>query len=371
MASAKLYDKDFIDCLPPFLSRGPNAGVVALCRREQPAFAQLRAAVERWFRRLDAETQRSLRPRLRCFGEAIFTSSLFEITLAGYFQSRGWRFDYEPVMQGKTPDFAVEVDGTDYIFEVATVYDTNALTREFKRVNQLETWLNERIESEYWIMVHYRKWPPADVDKQEIKSKIEELIEATTDDLATYRLKEPISAGIILARASGGRRKGRVGASGTPVISGSIKSKLSETLDEKAKKYAKLGLPLVLVACDPGNFWDLEDFDVQQAVYGTESFRVFPDGSPTPVRQRDGLFSKNDPDGLPRRRYVSGVLVMLRSYTGGEVWFPMRFYANPYAETPVPESTFTGVPRLFPEADGSAGIRNVWHDKDAPPLPLW
>jgi len=367
-----LYDETFIDSLPAFLSSGPNSGVTALCGRDVPEFIVLRLSVERWFAELDNESQARLCPKLRSMQNDVFTPTLFEVALGAFFAHRGFTVDYEPVIAGLTPDFRVQVNGMTFICEVATLFDSRDVQEKLARVKELEAWLNERLVCEYGIGMGYDEWP-GEVDKEQVLAELEQRISSVSGDLTQFDINcGGLTANVILEKAHSGKRNGRIGSRIYPMMSGSPTSRLRESLVKKAKKYKKLNLPVVLAICSPGNFQDFDNIDIAEATYGTEHWRVDSDTLDTRLlRQRNGLFSELRNEGTPRRRHVNGVLVVQRKLEPGGFRFPMRYYANPFANADIPDAVFEGIPRRRSEKCGDGMFRLVGQDEDAPPPPLW
>ena len=127
---------------------------------------------------------------------------------------------------------------------------------------------------------------------------------------------------------------------------------IRRAIEQKAKKYGKLSLPLVIAANVVSEHCD--DIDINNALFGSEAIQFIqkPDGSigdGVEVRQPNGIwFGKKG----ARNRNISAVLIgcKLDPYKAG-VATPQLIH-NPYAENPLNLSTYP-LPQSVPNHESS------------------
>ena len=119
-----LYPREFAEGLPPGRSWDQRPLVNLLRGHHSDADAEIER-IERWFRELKApeERKRPLYGNLREVAPRNFWSGLYELMTDRIFREQGWISNYEPDIEGRTPDFLVEcpeIDNYRFVAEVMT-----------------------------------------------------------------------------------------------------------------------------------------------------------------------------------------------------------------------------------------------------------
>ena len=346
-------------------------------RSGQPAYAKLRAMLERWISRLPVEHQVRFISRMKHKGlgskteEDSFNAAFFELFMHEFLVGTRADVVVEPNQGGLTPDFGAREGNLSYIVEATdlNLERNTALEDDWKEMRAIDA-LNQ-VES-----THFRLWVrtngklASDVPRRPLLRRFqnladnadygEVLLEAQTNGLLSKNipkdtfvhgnwevtgtlmpLDNPVSelkGGFVSVRARGAGHVDDIG-------------KLREKLRDKARTYKDIDNLIIAVRADQSVN------RVTESLFGREAIvlehTTNPNGPLEIVgqrqeRQRDGLWFGNEG---PRYENVIGVVVFYGIYPHSVMEAVAQFYSNPYMEKPLP-AWATELPHVRYSPDG-------------------
>ena len=295
-----------------------------LKRSARPEVEEVRILLENCFANYPEDAKAELKSRMVKGIE--YDSAAFELLLHEMLLLEGYEIQTHPQILGttKTPDFLVRRGDTSFYLEAVIARDmSNEKAALRKAEDDVYDTINAAEPFDYWLQIisierktkqsHSAKALKAflreelgklDVDYLDLLLEEEGALESlpilrfddsnTTIDIRPIP-RSPAKRGNSLYRNIGVfPMESRVG-SPRESIQASIKSKVS--------RYGKLSLPYV-IAVNSTSFWQADQDDIKEALYGSETIEVSPYGTRL-VRKPDGIFV--GPEGIQNTR-VSAVL---------------------------------------------------------------
>jgi hypothetical protein len=127
-----LYDAAFRSDHAPSGGNASRTWLECICDDSDPACCGLRERVEAWYAAAPSNLQDRVCDHLRRENDNPFLSHLYELAVAEYLRSRNWQLEYEPRGYMKPPDFAAHADGILVTMEVASLFDSEEETKEYR-----------------------------------------------------------------------------------------------------------------------------------------------------------------------------------------------------------------------------------------------
>jgi len=357
MRYKKVFDKNFIDSLPSF-DKFSNSAVVALCKRKEPSIKAFRAQIEKWFLNLPDQEKNDMCSRLRSKDDKQHLSAFYELLFHQYCLEEGWEVSKHPSVGSQTPDFLITTqNGTEFFLEVATLMDKEETKRNEERFNNLLRKIN-KIETDFLVSVHLRKWLKEEVNYTAVVKKIENWLKTLVPkDKAHYEIEVDESGfcGSIDASYYVGLKpkSGCVYAWSPPGFSGNpFIQQVRTAIRGKIKRYKfikKEKKPFVIAICSSGGFM-LDKTAIDNALYGhiVISWNVNnPKGETRVHRDQSGLITPNPGLlGQPQNTRLSAVIFCARIWDKERMLYNMRVFHNPWSTVKLPVEIFSKIPQL-------------------------
>lgn len=287
-----------------------------LNRVAHPSWDTVRTTLDGWFDQMpDGKSKRHLRKRFRDHDDNTHASAIWELLLHRLFLGAGYLVEFEPLMDGLTPDFVVTTgDGHRFLVEATTMNDSDETVALDRIESTIYEHLHEIHSAHFFGSVIIEESSLEEPDYDEIRRVITDWAVSTDALAATLPAgtdMKPIRLGtggwIIQITPHPGRSKpGRV----LGIFNGKVGwsddgSRLRKRLNRKHHKYAALGLPILLAVLSTTGRTD--DWDVTNALYGQDAITVDVESGEVVgnTRQPDGQWYRGDAWGA---REVSAVL---------------------------------------------------------------
>jgi hypothetical protein len=357
--------------------------------------AALRELLETWFDAYPALGKKDLQARFRSRIDSQHKSAFWELYLHELFTRMKYRLKVHPVVEGSAnhPDFLVaEGRSPKFYLEaivagIPSVKDAGAEAR-FSEVLDL---INKMQTPDYLLELQYRGTAdtPPPVGKlrkaltQWLRSLDFKAIDSVykTGNFDVVPKFEWSHEGLTLFFSpipKSAKTRGTTDARPIGVIMGeahilTTDEDIRQAIEQKAKKYGKLSLPLLIAVNVVSEHCD--EIDINNALFGSEAiqFNQRPDGSISggvDVRQPNGVwFGKKG----ARNRNVSAVLIgcQIDPYKTGVI--TPQLIHNPHADNPLNLSTYP-LPQSVPDHITSTMKKRVGRKATIDPVqprPVW
>lgn len=290
---------------------------------------QVRDLVEAWFSRLCADAQADVRGRLRSKDDRQSRGAFFELYLHECLLRMGYSVTCHPEIKGtnRRPDFLAKKDGKSVYIEARSASSSDVAVGKAARVNAVYESLDRLETPNFFLWIDVAKQGDAPLRARALRKRLETWLAALTpdehsmrqeirrDDLPGYVHEDAGWRIDFRAIAKSAKARGREGARPLGIFGGGNatwvldEDELRGALSDKGSAYGRLDAPFV-VAVASGSM-SLDDYDVLNALYGTESIelRTSDDGTEETmaVRAPDGYWYQGDHWA---HRGVSAVLVV-------------------------------------------------------------
>jgi hypothetical protein len=316
---------------------------------------QGRALVQGWADRIERDMDyNEMRAALRGSDDAQAKSAYLELYLHEALRRTFDRLTVHPDLAGRTrhPDFFVSRRGLELYVEATLPAASKDEKAAASRVAKLLAEVDKVGDPNFFIwieeMAQGNESPSAASLREKIRRWLRTLdpdavkVDASAQELPKLHWEQGSWSGDIMAipkKPSARRPSERsIGVYGhAPVQVVDDAAKLRRTLDQKARAYGNLEAPFVIAVGT--YFWDSDDWQVKNALFGSSSLSVdfgTDDLKATPFRQRDGFFGA---PGAWKNRRVSGVLIVNQLSPHNPLLAQIDFWPHPDAERPLQETT--------------------------------
>jgi hypothetical protein len=292
-----------------------------------PYWDEVRDLIEDWFSRLCPDAQADVQGRLRSTDNRQSKGAFFELYLHECLLRMGYSVTCHPELEGtsRRPDFLAEKDGRSIYVEARSASPSNVTVGKSARVNAVYKSLDKLDSPNFFLWIDLATQGDAPLRARPLRSSLERwlagldpddhtIVGKHRDDLPGFIHEDAGWKIDFRAISRSPEARGRKGARPLGIFGGGEDRVQDEegirgALADKGSAYGSLDAPFV-VAVASGSI-SLDDYDVRNALYGTEvvEFRTFADGTESTVMARK-------PDGYWYRgnrwdhRGVSGVLVV-------------------------------------------------------------
>jgi len=316
--------------------------------------------IERWYLELKG-SRRGLLGRLRSCEPRGFWAGLSELMTFRIFAERGWSSQYEPRLDGKTPDFLVQSPNSSrFVAEVLTAFQDPqeekgeaAIYNVASVLNQIchrssvmleEVTLPERAFSFEPLSLEpllprVRAWLDQCKPGRSHKTTISLPEIGISLKLSTFKNPLPVPAPIV---------QGVMGLGGKITSTDRIQNAIQKKVDTYGY-VASLDLPLVLFLWQ-GHWFKVTYTSLEWALFGRLQVHFPRDHSSTPAvwsHAPGGLFTFGE-NGLPRNTNLSAVAYCSRVWHRRRVYARVQIYHHPYADQRLPLPLFRGTPQYVP-----------------------
>lgn len=332
--------------------------------------AALRGILQKWFDIYPAQGKQDLRARLRSSIDGQHKSAFWELYLHELFNRIKYQLSVHPTIKGSAnlPDFLVSEGRNPKFYLEATVAGLPSVkdAGAEARLSEVVDLINKMETPDYLLELQYRGVPDTPPPVGKLRKALTQWLRSLDFKAidAAYRMQdfdlvpkfEFKHQGLTLFFSpipKSAKTRGTTDARSIGVIMGeahllTTDEDIREAIEQKAKKYGKLSLPLVIAVNVVSEHCD--DIDINNALFGSEAiqFTRHADGSVDDganVRQPNGIwYGKKG----ARNRNVSAVLIgcQIDPYKAG-IETPELFH-NPYAKNPVNLSDYP-LPQSLPD----------------------
>jgi hypothetical protein len=320
-------------------------------RSAREDIATVRRVIEKWFQRYPAEHRADLRARFRSSADVQHSGAFFELFLHELLLTLQCEVEIHPTIPGtsKRPEFRVTCpDGLQFYLEARVANDeTKEEAAARKRANIVYDAINDLESPDYWINVDVRGEPASLVPTTRLKDFLRKRLatleyddikrrydQEGLDNLPRWRYEHDGWV-VVFFPIPKETARGEVGIAPMGLQMSGVRSiepavSVRDAITEKAKRYGKPDLPLVIAVNALGDFVD--DEHIFEALFGDEVWVSRFEGDPFRfARKPNGVWTR--PEGQYKR--VSAVLAFQKL----RLWnFPVanvRLYHHPAAERPL------------------------------------
>lgn len=306
---------------------------------------RVRQVLTQWLDNYPARHRANLVTRFRSQDDQVHQAAFFELFLHQFITIQGFRvLEIEPILpNGRSPDFLVETpQGVRFYLEgtVATGTAPNQVGTE-RRVRDILQTIDNTNSPFFFLEVGLEGEPTAPVSLRNLRRHVQTFVDGLdyeealalrisgSEHFKSIRYEEngvtvQISA-IAKSRPYAGERAIGIG----PMQGGFIQphAPITRAVQRKAARYGELDIPLVVAVNAQDDY--ASDDDAVDALFGTESVLVRPDGSQRVIRNTDGAW--RGPHG-PVYTRCSAVLFVsrLRPWSLGQR--KLSLFHNPWAQ---------------------------------------
>lgn len=191
VAAMELFDRDFIDSLPP-LGVYYIPSVVMACRH----LHTFRKRLKDWFSHAEDKDKADLKARLRSLDDTKHLGARYELAVFEYCRHRGLKPRRNPDFNGLTPDYLIELpNGQPCVLEVATVFKQSDNAYGEDQIHELLDRLM-RGEVSYNLAVGIREFPTDQIAGAQICKKI-------LHELRQAANQQPVNASTLILESTG------------------------------------------------------------------------------------------------------------------------------------------------------------------------
>ena len=365
---SQLFDDRRRNYIKP--SRRAETTYSFLDRSSLPEFEKVRRMLERWIERLPNKHQQKTVANMRhkapgsAKDQAQFNAAFFELFLHEFLIGAGGRVEFEPRINGRTPDFRVTErlqDGSEFMYVIeATDIDLErgtGLETDWNEMSAIDA-LNEIFSPDYYLYIHVNGKLESLPRKKHLKQPFENLLKETEYEEALRIQQEPDSDLEDLPKASFEHGSWTVvghlipvspeyrGETGAFVANGPIKvdyindiGKTKDRLYQKARRYKSVDNLIIALRCDNSNN------RLGEVLFGSQQFNLYVHNDPTDTtplpdphysQRRNGFWFNSVG---PQNQNVIGIVVFYDVYPYSLDKTRAVFYANPYLNLTMPEWT--------------------------------
>lgn len=234
----KVFSTIYIRQLPSFKKFG-NPFVVAVCKRTESPFVELRRQIEAWFKKVQLSERNDLIKRLRSIDNSQSLSAFYELLIHEYCVEEGWTTEKHPSIAGMRPDFHISTVENDMLYvEVVSLMKDDTKTHNETRLYALLKHL-DRIPSRYSLTIFFREWPADNCDPRKTCAHIKHWLDSLKKNPTYNELPFQIHGydGTIFSKYCGAARPNRVSSWSTPLEDKNVVTRrIQRRLTEKIKK---------------------------------------------------------------------------------------------------------------------------------------
>ncbi|WP_141856219.1 hypothetical protein [Kribbella jejuensis] len=287
---------------------------------------QVRDLIEDWFSRLCTDAQKDVRGRLRDRDDRQFTGAFFELYLHECLLRMGYAVTCHPKVEGTTrrPDFLAQKDSTSIYFEARSTSLSDIDFAATARRNAVYQSLDKLNTPNFFLWIDVVQQGNGSPGVRQLRRDLENwLTGLDPDDYGEAKQREDFARfsyeedgwGIEFhaipktAEARGKEGVRPLGIFGPRGEWLNDQQGIRSALATKGSAYGQLGAPFVVAVAS--NSWSTDDWDVRNALYGTDAVQIrrLADGTDetTSMRLPDGYWYAGDHWA---HRGVSAVLVV-------------------------------------------------------------
>ena len=289
-------------------------------------------------------------------------STHLEIYLHHFFKERGWGIEIEPDLPDTThkPDFRLRRNDSEILVEAKTLVDSKPVEQQDIRLMSLADGLSKRLNRT--VSIHPLTDLPHNLPYKRIASEIKQmasdvgLVQEFTVEGEHLGHRYELEVTIIFEDKP-------TPQAGVGVVLGQAQDadtglRMREAIIAKAGRYGKPNIPLVIMVWPQTSLYNSgSKNDDRIALAGDDNWlNDFPKPS--------GVFTLKRNDGTEHYSRVSAVGIYKFSYNYDNSHnHSLRVYHSPFADHPLDDSVFQGVPQA--RVDLATG-ELIWTDNDCP-----
>ena len=289
-------------------------------------------------------------------------STRLEIYLHHFFKERGWGIEIEPDLPDTThkPDFRLRRDDSEILVEAKSLVDSKPVEQQDTRLMSLADRLSRKLSRT--VSIHPLIDLPPNLPYKGIASDIE--AKASDAELAQEFIVEgehegyPYELEVTVIIEDKPTPSSGVGVTVGQAQDMNAGLRMRKAIIQKAGKYGKPDIPLVIMVWPQTSLYNSgPKNDDRIALAGDDDW---PNDFPKP----NGVFTLKRNDGTAHYSRVSAVGIYKFSYNYDNSHnHSLRVYHNPFADHPLDDSVFQGVPQA--RVDLATG-ELTWTDNDCP-----
>ncbi len=331
---------------------------------DKPNVAAVRAGVLRQLAEVPQPHRQECEERLKSELDHHHFSVRLELYLHHLFKERGWEVDIHPKLPGTTnkPDFRIRRGENEMLVEAKTLLDPKLVEQQDTRLKMLADGLSKRLNRT--VSIHPLFDLPSSLPNRQIAAEIEKLApniglnqEFTIKD---EHQGSPYALEVTIILDDKPTPTAGVGATVGQAQRAETGRRMREAIQEKAGKYGKPDMSLVIVVWPETGSYHQDDDD-STALYGDEVWELPADhrgelASASEIEERgigisrepNGVFTLKRDDGTHRYSHVSAVAIyrflwdLDAPHLGRS---SLRVYHNPWAGRPLDINVFQGIPQ--------------------------
>lgn len=365
-----------------------------LLRSARSEAGQIREVLEAWLTRYPAEHRARLAAEFRRDEDEHFLAAFFDLYVHEIVSKLGCWLEVHPAIPGtaRSPDFLVHGAAGDAYLEATLATEPSIeQLRGDARVDSLLDAVREIDSPHFLLQVTRRGCPPREQpSKRTLVARVTRWLQGLDPGTVVRDLEEQGTAGLpvlehvleeggpddeepaswLVIRASPRRSpQGHAGALGS-ISSGrfvpvSLGAAIRQSLEDKASRYGRLGLPYVVAVSVRHQLIALNRGLCEEALFGEVVIAppLAPGESGREVRTPDGFWRGRT---KPQNTRVSAVLLVgnLTPWSLAQAHQQLVLYLNPWAEHPY-DGELTRLPTgRFDEATGRVSYEPGVHPRD-------
>ena len=294
-------------------------------------------------------------------------STRLEIYLHHFFKERGWGIEIEPDLPYTCnhPDFRLRLDSSEIIVEAKTLVDSKPVEQQDTRLMSLADGLSKRLNRT--VSIHPLIDLTPNLPYKRIASEVEQ--KASDVELAQEFTIEgehegyPYGLEVTIVLEDKPTPHASVGVTVGQAQDMDAGLRMRKAIIEKARRYGRPQSPLVIMVWPQTSLYH-SGSDDGIALAGDLVWSESTPGNFTEIRKPNGVFTLKRNDGTARYSHVSAVGIYQFSYNHDDSCnHSLRVYHNPFADHPLDDSVFQGVPQA--KVDLATG-ELTWTDNDCP-----
>jgi hypothetical protein len=274
---------------------------------------QVRDLIEDWFSRLCPEAQADVRGRLRSKDDRQSSGAFFELYLHECLLRMGYAVSCHPELEGtsRRPDFLAEKDGKSIYFEARSASPSDVSVGAAARRNTVYESLDKLESPNFFLWIDVVQQGDSPLGARPLRRDLERWLGGLTpdnyghanrrDDFSDFHFEKGGWTIRFHAIPKSAEARGKAGVRPLGIFGGqgdwvNDEEGIRNALADKGSAYGQLDASFVVAVASDS--WSSDDYDVRNALYGTEAMEIHTasDGtaSATSVRRPDGYWYAGD-----------------------------------------------------------------------------